>query len=310
MSSRKSLSKQQRTTFARTDITTTASGLFRIPPRGKPRASSTFVEVEHNGWLVTYSSPWKLGPEDLQVFLVLCALAGLDGKLLSSSSSDQLQLWDRFLATGSASKSDALRIRTTGYAVLREMGQPSGGRNYKVLRESLERLSTVMQNFRKGTRSASGARLLSYALDEDSGELAVAISPHMAKAILGESAQYVRVSLVEMRALENQASVLLQALFSSRIRPGGKARYHLDTLSEHVYSDIDEPSPSVIRRRRQHIRSALSLIMKRTSWRIASFPNNVVLVERVTRAELEQWERDREVTLLGDFPSDELDTLD
>jgi len=300
----RSLTRSPRTTFARTDIATPSAGLFRIAEKGKSREEATFVRVEHGGFEVTYATPWRLGAEDWQVFVVICALAGLDGKLMNSESSgDQLQLWDKFLADGLAAKGDSLRIRTTGYAVTRELGKAKGGTAYKELAGSLERLASVTQTFKKGNKSASGSRLISYAFDEDSGEIAIGLSHHMAKAILGESAQHVRISLVEMRSLDNQAAVLLQAIFSARIRPGAFAKYHLDTLAGYIYGKA-KVSPATLRKRRQRIKEALYGMAEWTTWQITVDPNSVATVHRISRAQLEEWEKAREIDLLAELPSD------
>lgn len=305
--STKSHTKPPRTTFARTDIATPASGLFRIAEKGKSRQEATFVRVEHDGYEVTYSTPWRLGAEDWQVFLVLCALAGLDGKLLNGrANGTQLQLWDKFLADGLARNGDSLHIRTTGYAVLRELGKHSGGKDYKELAASLERLASVLQHLRKGNKSASGSRLVSFAFDEDSGELAVGLSYHMAKAILGESAQHVRISLVEMRSLDNQASVLLQAIFSARIRPGTSVKYHLDTLAGHVYGKSDKAAAATLRKRRQRVKEALLTLHEWTTWQVSIDSNNVATVHRVSKTDLEKWEKAREVDLLAEFPDEDV----
>ncbi|MGB5862660.1 MAG: hypothetical protein WBH52_30015, partial [Pseudomonas aeruginosa] len=73
----RSLTKPPRTTFARTDIATPSAGLFRIAEKGKSRLESARVVVEHDGYEIAYTTPWRLGAEDWQVFLVLCGLAGL-----------------------------------------------------------------------------------------------------------------------------------------------------------------------------------------------------------------------------------------
>lgn len=306
----RSLTKPPRTTFARTDIATPSAGLFRIAEKGKSRLEATEVTVEHDGYEFTYSTPYRLGAEDWQAFLVICGLAGLDGKLLNGSATGaQLQLWDKFLADGMAAKGDSLRVRTTGYAVLRELGKHSGGTAYKELADSLKRLASVFQHIKKGNRSASGSRLISYAFDEDSGELAIGLSYHMAKAILGESAQHVRISLTEMRTLENQASVLLQAIFSARIRPGSSARYHLDTLAGHIYGKGKIP-PATLRFRRKRVKDALRSMADHTTWQIGFDANNIATVHRVSKAQLEEWEKARELELLAEFPNDDAEELD
>lgn len=292
-----------RTTFARTDITTPSAGLFKVMEKGKSRLEATRVVVQHSGYEVAYTTPWRLGADDWQVFVVLCALAGLDGKIINSQSDDQLQLWDKFVAGGAASKGDAMRIRTTAYAVTKELGKSKSGTAYKELSASLERLASVAQTIRKGNKVASGSQLISYAFDEDSGELGVGISHHMAKAILGESDQFVRISLTEMRCLDNQAAVLLQAIFSARIRPGASVKFHLDTLSGYIYGDGDIP-PATARKRRQRVKEALLSLHEWTTWQISVSPNSVATVHRVSKSDLMKWEQEREIDLLAEMPKE------
>ena len=289
-----------RTAFALTDITTPGSGLFRVADRARPRLEATEVVIEHDGVITTYVTPYRLGADDWRVFLALSALAGLDGTRFRSAGGDKTpSLWDRLLASGVAEGKDGLRLRTTAYALLREIGLGDSGQNRIALTHSLERLSTVSQTLRKDNRVVSGARLVSFAHDENSGELTVALSSQVARAILGESKQFVRISLVEVRRLENAAAVLLQALFSSRQRPGQTASYQLDHLVGVVYGPGAAPS-NRMRQRRTLVRQALASFSGATSWQIALVEVRnvsgkvawVVRVHRVSKKELAAWEAD------------------
>lgn len=295
-----------RTSFARTDITTPAAGLFRVAEKGRPRLEATEVSVEHDGVVVTYVTPYRLGAEEWRVLLAIAALAGLDGDRFRRSS--EPSLWDQFLTSGVAADRDALHLRTTAYALLREVGLEDSGQNRRALSGYLDRLSTVSQTLRKGGKTMSGARLIAYAHDEDSGELGVGVSPQMARAILGESKQFVRISMAEVRRLP-LAAVLLQALFSSRLRPGQSASYRLDQLVDVVYG-TEKVAASVMRKRRERTRKALLAFNEYTTWQIGFEEVRdrrgtaawMVNVHRVDKAVMAAWEA--EVTASEMVPSD------
>lgn len=285
--------RRPRTHFARTDVTTPGSGLFRIAEKGKPKLEATEVIVEHDGVEVAYISPYRLGAEEWKVLLAIAALAGVDG---SRFRGPEPTLWDHLLTEGFAAQRDALRIRTTAYALLRELNLADSGASRKALSGHLRRLSSVTQQLRKGDKVMSGARLLSYAHDEESGELAIGISPQMARAILGESKQYVRISLAEVRRLDPLA-VLLHAFFSARIRPGTDMRFKLETLIEVAYGP-EKVSPATRRKRQERVRDALLRFNKETTWEVslsrATGPRGTaiwnVLVHRIDHKALAAWE--------------------
>ncbi len=285
-----------RTVFAKTDITTPGSGLFRIAEKGKSKLEATEVIVMHDGIEITYSATYRLGAEEWRVFLAVAALAALDGR--RGNGPQRLPgLWDKFITVGAATERDALEFQTTAYALLREIGLADSGQNRKALSKCLERLSSVNQTMRKGNRVVSGARFLGFAHDEDSGELRIGISPQMARAILGESKQFVRISLVETRKLENAAAVLLQAHFSRWVRPGKTGRFMLDDLCRIVYGPANVLA-STFRTQRLTVRRAILAFADWSTWqigldeRVDSRGVKVwsVQVHRVSQAELLRWE--------------------
>lgn len=301
-----------RTTYALTDITTPVSGLFRVGELQKPKLEATEVIVEHDGVEVSYTTPWRLGAEEWRVFLAVCALGGLDGTRFNGDTPDLDEplptLWDRFITQGMARSRDALNLRTTAYALLKEIGQTDSGKNRRALSDRLERLSTVLQSLRKGNRIMSGSRLLSFAHDEDSGELCIGLSPQMARAILGESKQYVRISLVETRRLGSPAAVLLQGYFSARIRAGASAMYPIDDLAVIVYGS-GPASEDTKRYRRSKIREALRSFADVTTWQITfeehqerkngrSAKKSYAKVHRVSKRQLERWEAEYRADLM------------
>lgn len=303
---------EPRTQYALTDVTTPVSGLFRLGDRTK-RLEATKVVVEHDGLEVSYVTPYRLGAEEWRTLLAVSALAGLDGDRFRGRDGEPPlpTLWDRFLAEGVAAERDALRLRTTAYALLREVGLVDTGPNRKALSACLERLSAVMQTLRKGNKVMSGARLLSFAHDEDSGELAIGVSPQMARAILGESKQYVRISLVEVRRLPSAAAVLLHAYLSARVRAGATVAYPIDALVEVVYGS-GPVAPAARRKRRLLVREALLSFSDWTTWQIGlgevrapgGAKAQMARVHRVDRAALERWEAEARAEALP-APRDE-----
>ncbi len=250
-------------------------GLFRASS-GNPKdhqpgpANGIVYRQVHDGVEVHYRAAGQMDATDWKHFLAVAALAGMDGDRINRESEEPPlpTLWDRFLSEGVAARKDGLRLRTTAYALLREAGLTDTGPNRKRLSESLMRLSMVRQFMRKGTRVMSGANLLSFAHDEDSGELSIGLSPQMARTILGESKQFVRISLEDVRALKDSAAVILHAVLSARLRPGDRrpAVYHLDTLGVAAYGPTDNASTR--RNRRPKVREALAALGGLPQWRV------------------------------------------
>lgn len=263
-----------KTRFAIADPATAAAGLFRVLPKGAKRQNAV-VDVEHDGMRVRFISAFQLDDFDWRVFLAICALAGMDRKTFTAESqrSPAPTLWERFLITGSPGE-QAVIVPTTAYAILREIGRKDDGRNRRLLSESLERLSAVSKNVRKGNRVIGGARLLSYAHDEDSGELRIGLSPVVAGALLG--AQHVKISLEDIRQMKHPASVVLHGVLSARLRPRSKtpARYRVDTLAELAYGP--PTSDAVKRKRRELVGQALAELDKLEAWNVlqAGGPGN------------------------------------
>ena len=275
---------QPRTTHTRLDPVTPQVGLFRAVsdnPNDKapsPKNGIVYQQI-HDGVEVQFRAAGQCDATDWRHFLAVAALSGLEGERFNASSNTQplATLWERFLSEGTASERDGLRLRTTAYAILREAGFTDTGPNRKRLTETLMRLSTVRQFLRKGNRVLSSANLLSFAHDEDSGELSIGLSPQMARTILGESKQHVRISLSDVRALEHPAAVILHGVLSARLRPGDRrpAIYGLDTLATAAYGPSDNATTS--RTRRSRIRKALDDLNRLPQWRVMEEGNRVCI---------------------------------
>lgn len=263
--------KPPRTTHATLDPVTPQSGLFRAVadnPKLRPKGG-VVLEREHDGMRIQYRASNQCDHVDWRFFLAVAALSGMDGERFGAGDDvpPLPTLWDRFLAQGVAETKDGLRLRTTSYTILKEAGLTDTGPNRKRLTEALIRLSSVRQFLFKGSRAVSGSNLLSFAHDEDSGELAVALSPQMARTILGESKQFVRVSLEDVRKLKDSAAVILHGVFSSRLRPRDSrpASYHVDTLADLAFGPTENAATR--RKRRGRIKEALADLNRLPQWR-------------------------------------------
>ena len=261
---------KNRTTHATVDPVTPQSGLFRAVadnPKLRPKGA-VVLEHEHDGIRVQYRAAAQCDHVDWRTFLAIAALSGIDGERFNARDDvpPLPTLWDRFLTQGIAQTKDALRLRTTSYAVLKEAGLTDTGPNRKRLTETLIRLSSVRQFLFKGGRVVSGSNLLSFAHDEDSGELAIALSPQMARTILGESKQFIRVSLEDVRKLKDSAAVILHGVLSARLRPRDSrpASYHVDTLTDLAFGPTKNAATR--RKRRGRIKEALADLNRLPQW--------------------------------------------
>jgi hypothetical protein len=262
-----------RTTHARLDVVTPQAGLFRaVPdnPRSRPPAppGGHRYSVMHDGIDIEFRSGVQLTAPDWQLYVAICALTGLDGERFNGATVDPPLpiLWDGFGSEGIAASRDALRLRTTAYAVLREAGLTDTGENRRRLTEALIRLSAVRQFLRKGAKVVSGANLLSFASDENTGELSIGLSPQSARAAIGEAKQFVRISSAEIRQLSHPAALVIHAALSARLRIGDPrgATYHLDTLGELAYGPTNNAATR--RSRRRGLRAALAELGELSAW--------------------------------------------
>lgn len=271
-----------RTTHARLDLVTPQSGLFRVvsdSPRSRRVPAGGFRwEVEHDGVVTEFRAGGQLTATEWRVLLAAAALAGLDGERVGASTDNASALWSGLASQGVAAGRDGLRLVTSAYALLREAGLTDGGDNRRRLTESLTRLATVRQFLRQCAKVISGANLLSFAHDEESGNLVILLSAQVARAALGESKQHARVSLTEVRQLSTPAAVILHGVLSARMRVGGRATYHLDTLADLAYGPTDHPATR--RSRRRSITTAVADLAKLVAWRWTVADGNVA-VERI-----------------------------
>jgi len=261
-----------RASHARLDPVIPQCGLFRVLPDRRPETATDggHVLMERATVIHEYRFAGRLGPVEWRTFLVVCALAGLDGERVIIPTDSAVVAGTE--PTGGASNAPSIRFRVTMYALLNEIGLGDCGRTRRRLVESLKRLASVRLFLSKGTRTISAANLLSFASDESTGELAIGLSPQVAAPILGEARQYTQVSLAEVRALIAPAAIILHAALSARLNHGEACRYAVDTLADLAYGVTSDDATR--RKRRGRIRAAVGELGRLPGW-------NVMVVGRV-----------------------------
>lgn len=261
--------------IARVDPHTPESGLFKVRPKNAPRLHAeefiTVVETEDGPLEIKYATPYALNHVDLRIFLAAVGMCSADPEALAQNDTEPAQkgLWDKFLTKGIATNMPAAKIKTTSYALAKAAGIAWGDRQAQRISDSLEKMASVSSTWRRGSKVTSGSQMLSFAHDEDSRELVIAISPHFAKAILGEANRYIQISLSEMRELKHPAATVLHMVISSRLGLGGKRKnremfINIDKLAEACYGTSKNAEQT--RQRRKQIAAALEELHQLDYW--------------------------------------------
>jgi Replication protein C (RepC) len=262
----------QMTRYARLDKAIAGSGIFRQvgerAAKSLPQQPSLFgdalngirIPVEHNGRLLTITSAYHLGVDDLAIYLALCAVGGL----VHSSQTPQAQARkaasrapERLLEGGmldflprevAAARLQAhgdewaaaryITYRTTRHTVLTEAGLSPNGSAYRRLTDSLQRLHAVTYTDHgpigaNSTRITSGECLLFFSIDDATEEMEVMLSARLSRAILEPG--YVDVSMEDARNLSEPALLLLVRLCNLTRISGDAVPLEIDDLADLIY---------------------------------------------------------------------------
>ncbi len=253
-----------------------APGLFRSLKRGdrkklKLDAIYKYGEKEQ----IEFSGPEPLGADDLRVLQGLVAMAGPGGIILTPEPSADAPRQLRLLLEMphpevAAAKDDALVVKGSYRQLALEMGYAEdGGSQFRTIRDCLERLWKVSIIVQSG-RQRAGCRLLSsYASDENTGHLFIALNPRLADAILGKRS-HTRIEMSEVRALSSDPARLIHQRLCGWIDPGKSGRVELDTLCGYVWPD--EASDDAMKKRRQKVRKSLDEL--RRLWTVDEYAPN------------------------------------
>jgi Replication protein C (RepC) len=258
-----------------------APGLFRSLKKGDRKKLKLDITYTYGKDKIEFKAPEPLGVDDLRVLQGLVAIAGLNGLLLSSDSpkteGQQLRLFIE--PKWEAVNKDLLVVKGSYRHLAREIGYTDvdGGKVFRLIRETIERLWTVSIIVQVG-KQRMGFRLLSeYASDEEEGKLFIALNPRITEAILGER-PHARIDMREARLLHSDPARLLHQRLSGIIDPGKQQRFKLDTLIEYIWPDQAEGS--TLRKRRLTTRAALKEIESTKGWTVKTERANCYLIGR------------------------------
>lgn len=284
---------------SRIDRISSDAGMFKVLEKGAERflANRSFKHIKDgqgNEIKVVFEAPWLLDDTDLRVYLAVLGLLSSDhDRIRKTEAEPQKTLWDRFLQKNVPENvyPEGATVRTTAYGIAKAAGFAWNNATPNRIYDALKRMSSVNAMFyRQGAiRQHMSSHMMSFAVDEDSQEISVAISPIFASAILGESRQYVSYNLEEMRSLSSPAAFILHLIFSSRIhvRSTKDLTIKMDTLVESVYGETEESAK--IRNRRTYIKSALAEIENLGAWAVSyNSETGRVNVSRNTEAAVEK----------------------
>lgn len=271
--------KKLQPNVARIDRATPKSEIFRVLPKDNIEKRKRLVAVVKlqsktgSETEVRFVAPYELDHMDQRVYLALVGLMSMQKPdLVKPGSSDALQknLWDKFFPENlTADYLRAPRIRTTILGIAKAAGITWGKGVKERILGSLDRLSMATAKIQNGNHIMS-ANMISYAVDTESQEIAAAVSPLLASAILGEARQYIRVNLEEMRALKHPASTVLHLWLTARhVGPGANKdqTYSIDKLAEIAYGKPENDQQK--RERRKSLRTALVELDMLQMWSIA-----------------------------------------
>jgi hypothetical protein len=260
-----------------------APGLFRSLKRGDRKKFKLDVVYKYGDKeQIEFSGPEPLGADDLRVLQGLVAMAGPFGIILTPEPTDDAPRQLRLLLEIphpeiAAAKDNALVVRGSYRQLAHEMGYADdGGSQFRAIRDCLERLWKVSIIVQSGKKRVGCRLLSSYASDEDTGHLFVALNPRLADAILGKIS-HTRIEMSEVRALSSDPARLMHQRLCGWIDPGKSRRAEMDTLCGYVWPD--EAGAGTMRKRRFTIRAALEEL-RRVGWRIEEYASGKLEISR------------------------------
>jgi hypothetical protein len=258
-----------------------APGLFQSFKRGDRKKLKLDITYDFNeDTSLRFRGYEPLGADDLRLLQGILALAGTTKATIplsqpESKTAKQLVLF--LEPKDHALHEHAVALRTTIQRLMVEIGyKTDGGEARKDVIESLDRLSNVTMRVVQNTKAGS-IHLLSYFLDEKTGDLIVAANHRLTQAIMGNHA-YTHIDMREVRALSSDAARILHQRLCAIVSPGRQKSFTLNTLISYVW-----PHPvagGTLRRRRYILRAAISEIEKTGGWLFALTNSGTYQVSR------------------------------
>ena len=236
-----------------------APGLFRALGNGeRMRLKLAVAHRLSDKVTIEFSGPEPLDAVDLRVLQGLVAIAGPNGKTLTSEPKSEVgtALRKGLVMLLDDADADALVVRCSFRNLAKEIGYQDV-ENTRIIRESVERLWKVSV-VRQEAGKRKGYRLLSfYASDETSslGRLTVALNPALARSVLGQN-QHTRISLIEVRAIKANVTRLIHQRLCGWVDAGASRDVSLNTLVGYAWPDPSN-NPNTQKSRKKAVKAGL-----------------------------------------------------
>lgn len=223
-------------------------GLFRSLPKGS-RPALCVEHTDKSNHRLAAEAPEALGADDLRVLQVLVALGTSVGTPTQPGQSDDPVQVDLGIAINEGMDMGLL-TRTTMRQIARETGQTSrGGRNDRAIRDSLDRLASVVLTESDADGEVVYDGLLLSRQYHGNGEVSFCLSPYMTWSCY-QVRRYVVLPLHQSRGLESRRAGILHHRLCGWLDPGEVRTIKLDTLATYIHPDINEQPKDLQRKLR------------------------------------------------------------
>ena len=241
------------------------------------------VKYRYKDYTFWWRNYCQLSITDQSVFIAIHRLASEKGKVSRVSHKENETTLTAVRAALNlkldATTKDVLVLDTTVYELANTIGLSKSGQNYKLISESLLKLSGVSFVIYRGddvTTKFWQANLISEMGGIDD-RLYIALNPTLSKAIAENQATY--ISMEEQRMLKGDVAKRLHMWFSGWLGAGQINKIHIDQLITHVWGD--EVTGDAHRRRRVLLRKAIPIIKQLDGWICSEDKNtNIIIVKR------------------------------
>jgi hypothetical protein len=261
-------------------------GLFSTFKRNveRPKLNVTYA---HGDRAVQFLGPDRLGGDDLRILQFLQARAAPYDRR-GSFAEDPKSLVGQRLAKaldchGAPASQRKAVIHTTFREIALETGVKwGGGKTAKATLTSLKRMAAITVFLRVGDveEAPDNSRMLAFFANHATGKIDVALSPGLAAAALGQTRQYVRIEMSEVRALKTDAARIIHQRLCAWVNPGAKKHVTVETLAGYLYPD---PAPkltaSAHAKRIARVLHAMDEIAA-LGWRVTEAGGSTLAVER------------------------------
>jgi len=262
--------------FAMNDkrLSSGAAGIFSAE---KDREGAVIIRREfgREGDYIQLESVRRLSPLAAKIWLLALAYAGMTGEKITPGMTipDDVK-WLSVLSKmdleehGRARRLDKIFVRTSMYHLLKDLGLPAGGWQYRQVETALREVGKVSVEWREGKRM-SWTHIMEGDLDDETGDLILLINALNAKVLLGKSGGgYVHHNLIGMADLSDKA-FLIRIQLERLLDPGESSDpdmpVRLDTVVSWVYPGTAKTT-SAKRMRRLRVRKALTELVEGHGW--------------------------------------------